>query len=122
MRLTAEMEAETQAHVALGLTPDQKPVFDLLVREDLTKEEIRQLKSTSVEILKAMMRKVEEIQDLFQKQSTRDGVRQEIYDLLYNEDTGLPASKYDDDALDTKTDLLFQFFESRYSEGDRPSV
>ena len=115
MRLTAEMEVEVQAHVALGLTPDQKPVFDLLVRDDLTKEEIRQIKSASVELLKTIQRKIEDVQDVFQKQSTRDGLKQEIYDLLYDEQTGLPASKYDEDALGSKTDALFQFFENRYA-------
>lgn len=115
MRLTAEMEVEVQAHVALGLTADQKPVFDLLVREDLTKEEIRQIKSASVGLLKAIRKKTEEVQDVFQKQSTRDGLKQEIYDLLYDEKTGLPATKYDEDALDLKTDLLFHFFENRYT-------
>ncbi|AGI67043.1 hypothetical protein OAN307_c13610 [Octadecabacter antarcticus 307] len=49
------------------------------------------------------------------KQSARDGLKQEIYDLLYDEKTGFPAEKYDDEALDTKTDALFQLFESRYS-------
>lgn len=115
MRLTADLEAETQAHVALGLTADQKPVFDLLVRNDLTKEEIRQIKSASVELLKAIQRKIEDVQDVFEKQSTRDGLKQEIFDLLYDERTGLPASKYDDDALGLKTDALFQFFENRYA-------
>ncbi|MBV1868836.1 MAG: type I restriction endonuclease subunit R [Marinosulfonomonas sp.] len=115
MRLTTEMEGEAQAHVALGLTPDQKPVFDLLVREDLTKEEIRQIKSASVELLKAIQRKIEDVQDVFLKQATRDGLRQEIYDLLYDERTGLPASKYDDDALGVKTDELFKFFENQYA-------
>ena len=37
MLLSAELESEAQAHVALGLTADQKPVFDLLVQDDLYK-------------------------------------------------------------------------------------
>ena len=114
MRLTAEMESETQAHVSLGLTPDQKPVFDLLIQDDLSKEEIKQIKSASVELLKAIQRKIQDVQDIFQKQSTRDGLRQEIYDLLYDESTGLPASKYNEDALVVKTDALFQFFENTH--------
>jgi len=112
MRLTADMEGEAQAHVALGLTADQKPVFDLLVRDDLSKDEIKQIKSASVALLKSIQRKIEAVQDVFEKQSTRDGLRQEIYDLLYDERTGLPPSKYNDDALDAKTDALFQFFEN----------
>jgi len=88
----------------------------LLVRNDLTKEEIRQIKAASVEILKAIKVKIEEVQDVFQKQSTRDGLRQEIFDLLYDETTGLPTSKYDDTELELKTEALFQFFEHRYAQ------
>ena len=50
-------------------------------------------------------------------QSTRDGLRQEIYDWLYNEQTGLPVSKYDEDALSEKTGVIFHFFERRVEMG-----
>ncbi|WP_404344908.1 type I restriction endonuclease subunit R [Vreelandella venusta] len=114
IRLAAEMEAEAQAHVALGLTADQKPIFDLLRQEDLTQDEIKQIKSTSVAVLDTIRRRMAKVHDIFQKQATRDGLRQEIYDLLYDERTGLPASKYDDDDLDLRTDELFKFFENSY--------
>lgn len=114
IRLTADLEGEEKAHVALGLTAEEKPVFDLLTQDDLTKEEIKQIKSTSVELLKSIQAKIEHVQDLFQKQSTRDGLWQEIYDLLYDEDAGLPPSKYDDNAVNAKTAAIFNFFESRY--------
>jgi type I restriction enzyme R subunit len=113
MRIAADLEEEAQSHVALGLTQEQKPVFDLLMRDDLSKEEIRQIKSVSVEILKAIQHRMEEVQDLFEKRSTRDGLRQEIYDLLYDDRTGLPASKYDDDALSEKTDAILSYFMHR---------
>ena len=113
MRLTAEMEEETQSHVALGLTSEQKPIFDLLVQDDLTKEEIKQIKSASVGLLQAVRKRIEEVQDVFSKQSTRDGLRQEIYDLLYDEQTGLPASKYDEDSLAERAAVVFNFFERR---------
>ncbi len=111
MLLSAELENEEQAHVALGLTSDQKPIFDLLVQDDLTKKEIKQIKSASIELLNAITQKIKSVQGIFQKKSTRDGLRQNIYDRLYDERTGLPASKYDENALKVKTDTLFQFFE-----------
>nr|WP_321483693.1 type I restriction endonuclease subunit R [uncultured Cohaesibacter sp.] len=117
MNLAAEMEAEAQSHVALGLTAEQKPIFDLLFREDLTKEEIKQIKSASAVVLEAIKSKMEQVSDVFQKQATRDGLRQEIFDLLYDERTGLPASKYDDEELDERTDQLFTFFENSYHQG-----
>ncbi len=87
------------------------------MREDLSKEEIRQIKAVSVDVLKAIQQRMEEVQDLFEKQSTRDDLRQQIYDLLYDDRTGLPASKYDEDDLDEKTDVLFQHFMHSFSLG-----
>ena len=58
MRLTAEMEEEAQSHVALGLTPEQKPIFDLLIQDDLTKEEIKQIKAASVGLLQAVRKRM----------------------------------------------------------------
>lgn len=53
-----------------------------------------------------------DLQDIFVsvKQSMRDGMRQEIYDLLYDDRTGLQTSKYDDETLAEKTDTIFQHF------------
>ncbi|MBN8242368.1 type I restriction endonuclease subunit R [Nitratireductor aquimarinus] len=114
MRLAAEMEEEAQAHVALGLSIDQKPIFDLLFREDLSKDEIKQIKSVSMAVLDAIKKRMTQVHNIFQKQATRARLRQDIYDLLYDEETGLPASKYDDTELENRTDQLFQFFEQRY--------
>jgi type I restriction enzyme, R subunit len=99
--------------VALGLTPEQKPIFDLLIQDDLSKDEIKQIKAASVSLLQAVRKRIEEVQDVFSKQSTRDGLRQEIYDLLYDEQTGLPASKYNDNDLAERTTVVFNFFETR---------
>lgn len=115
MALTAEMEAAEQAHVALGLTPEQKPIFDLLIQDDLTKEDIAQVKKASVEILEAIEERIQTVQGLFLKDATRAGLRTTIYDLLYDERTGLPVDKFDDEALLEKTDVLFNFFERRMS-------
>jgi hypothetical protein len=49
--------------------------------------------------------------------ATRAGLRQEIYDLLYDENTGFPASKYNDEELEIRTDDIFKFFEQRYTAG-----
>ncbi|MBF2761464.1 MAG: type I restriction endonuclease subunit R [Ectothiorhodospiraceae bacterium AqS1] len=116
VRLSAELEIENQAHIAYGLTSEQKPIFDLLIqgkKEGLTKKEIRQIKFTSIEVLKAIESKIRTVQGLFVKQATRAGLQQEIYDILFNEKTGLPESKYDHNALDEKANVLFYFFESR---------
>jgi len=114
MRLTADMEKAQRAHVKLGLTAEQKPVFDLLTEhEDLTKQDIEKIKRTSIELLQAIEERIHLVQDIFQKESTRDDLKSRIYDLLYDDRTGLPADKFDDDALDIKTNVIFNYFETR---------
>ena len=113
MILTADMEKADRAHVSLGLTSEQKPVFDLLMREDLSKQDIKQIKNASVELLQAIEERIRSVQGIFQKESTRDGLRSTIYDLLYDEQTGLPADKFDDDALAVKTEQIFCYFEAQ---------
>lgn len=117
MIIAVNLEEEAQSQVALGLTQEQKPIFDLLMREDLSKEEIKQIKAVSVEVLKAIQLRMMEVQDLFEKQSTRDDLRQQIYDLLYDDRTGLPVSKYDETDLEEKTDVLFQHFMHSFRPG-----
>lgn len=114
MRKSAELSALERRHVSLGLTEEQVPIFDFLVREDLSKEEIKRIKSTSIAVLEAIHEQIERTQDLFKKQVTRDGLKQQIYDILYDERTGLPESKYDDAALSEKANILFEYSMRRF--------
>ncbi|MCY4206523.1 MAG: type I restriction endonuclease subunit R [Roseovarius sp.] len=115
MRLTADMERAERAHVKFGLTAEQKPIFDLLIQhKDLTKKDIEKIKKTSIELLQAIEERIRLVQDIFQKESTRDDLKSRIYDLLYDDKTGLPANKFDDDAVDIKTNIIFNYFETRY--------
>ena len=115
MVLTADMEQEEQSHVALGLTAEQKPIFDILTQENLTKSEIVQVKKASVELLQAIEKHIHTVQGLFDKETTRASLRTTIYDLLYSEQTGLPVEKFDDDTLQAKTEVMFNYFESRFA-------
>lgn len=115
MLLTADMEQAEQSHVALGLTAEQKPVFDLLTQENLTKAEIKQIKKASVELLRAIEERTHTVQGLFQKEVTRDGLRITIYDLLFDEQTGLPVEKFDVQTLEVKTEAVFSYFETRFA-------
>ena len=116
MRLTAEMTEETQRHVREGLeNEEQLAVYDMLLKPDLTKVEIKKIKSVAVSLLKQLERQMQDVQDIFSKNATRDRFRQSIYDYLYDDRTGLPVDKYDEEDLALKTGVLFEFFERRYA-------
>lgn len=114
MKLTAEMSEEKQRHIKEGLdSEEQLAVFDMLLKPDLSKAEIKKIKSVAVSLLKELEKQMRDVQDVFAKASTRDRLRQSIYDHLYDDRTGLPVDSYTEDDLAQKTDLLFQFVEHR---------
>lgn len=114
MRLTAEMSEEEQRHVKEGLeSEEQLAVYDMLLKPDLKKAEIKKIKSVAVSLLKELEKQMRDVQDMFSKASTRDRFRQTIYDFLYDDNTGLPVEQYTENDLADKTDLLFDFFSRR---------
>lgn len=78
------MEEAERTHVQLGSTAEQTPIFDLLTQhEDLTKQDIEKIKNISAELLQGIVERIRHVQGILQKQSTRDTLRNNIYDLLY---------------------------------------
>lgn len=114
MKLTTEMSEEEQRHVKEGLeSEEQLAVFDMLLKPDLSKAEIKKIKSVAVSLLKELEKQMRDVQDIFSKVSTRDRFRQSIYDFLYDDRTGLPVDDYTEEDLQQKTELLFDFFQRR---------
>ena len=71
----------------------------MLRKPNLTKADIRKIKTVSAEVLGELQAYLESVQDAFAKQSTSDGFRQKIYDFLYDDSTGLPADTYTEDDI-----------------------
>ena len=113
MRLAGEMTEEEHRYAEEGLENEQQlAVFDMLRKPDLTKADIRKIKTISAELLDELMAYLESVQDAFAKQSTSDGFRQKIYDFLYDDRTGLPTETYTEQDVDMLTDQVFQHFRS----------
>ena len=118
MRLTAEMQEEELAYAAEGFeNQEQKTVYDMLTKPELSKSDIKKIKATSVGLLQQIEKQLKNVQGIFNKESTRDGFRQNIYDYLYSDATGLPASSYDEEDLALVTDSLMMFFANRPNLG-----
>ena len=113
MRLAGEMTEEEHRYAEEGLENEQQlAVFDMLRKPDLTKADIRKIKTISAELLNELRAYLESVQDAFAKQSTSDGFRQKIYDFLYDDRTGLPTETYTEQDVDMLTDQVFQHFRS----------
>lgn len=117
MRLTAELKQEELEYVAEGFeNQEQKTIFDMLCKSDLSKANIRKIKAVSVDLLKLIQARMEEVQDIFAKESTSDGFRQSIYDFLYEENTGLPVDSYTPDDVELMTETVFAFVQMRHAQ------
>ena len=110
MRLTTEMQEEELEFVAEGFeNQEQKTIYDMLRKPDLSKADIRKIKAVSVDLLKLIQARMEEVQGVFAKQSTSDGFRQSIYDFLWDDKTGLPANAYSSDDINLMSESIFSF-------------
>jgi len=122
MRLTAEMSAESKRYVKEGLeSEEQLAVFDMLLKPDLSKSDIKKIKSVAVTLLQKLERQMREVQDIFSKTSTRDRFRQSIYDFLYDDKTGLPIDAYNENDLEAKTSVVFDFFVQQQRSKAQPA-
>lgn len=110
MRLTAELKQEELEYVAEGFeNQEQKTIFDMLRKSEISKADIKKIKSVSIDLLKLIQGRMQDVQDVFAKQSTSDGFRQSIYDFLYDEGTGLPAGSYTPEDVEEMTESVFTF-------------
>ena len=109
IHLTIKMDEEQHRYAEEGFKDEQQlAIFDMLRKPDLTKSDIKKIKTVSVELLSELREHLEKVQDAFAKQSTSAGVRQLISNFLYSDSTGLPVGKYDKDDINILTDKVYQ--------------
>jgi type I restriction enzyme R subunit len=106
LRFVAALSAEESRAMREGLAPEALTLFDLLKKPDLQRAEIERLKGVAASLLATLDKRRQEIQDWRAKEATRDTIRQEIYDFLYNDETGLPDI-YSPDEIMQKSEIVF---------------
>jgi type I restriction enzyme R subunit len=107
LKFVASLDDEESRAMREGLDAEALTLFDLLKKPDLTKPDIERLKKVAVSLLATLEQRKSEINDFRAKEATRDLMRQTIYDFLYSDETGLPAS-YLPDEIGQKSQLVFQ--------------
>ena len=106
LKFVADLGVEESRAMREGLDPKALTLFDLLKKPDLQKAEIERLKGVAASLLVTLEERKQQVQDWRAKESTRDALRQEIYDFLYNDETGLPES-YTPDEIMQKSRVVF---------------
>lgn len=103
--LAGELDEEQRRAVREGLTEATQALFDLLMKPDLDKADIKRLKQVAVGLYETLQAQIEAMQDFAAKQGTRDQIRVTIRDYLWDENRGLPVS-YELPEIEAKTDAV----------------
>ena len=111
MRLCSELDTEQQRYVREGFSTDEElSVYDLLFKEDLSKNDIKTIKKIAVDLLAEIKEKIAELDHWRDKEDTQAIVNKLIHESLY---ISLPQS-YDDLSINRYTDLIYEHVYNRY--------
>lgn len=118
LRFVEVLSEEESRALREGLDEESLVLYDILIKPELSKKEIDQLKKVAAALLQKL--KAEKLQyDSWQeKESTRDSIYSEIYSFLYDERIGLPSS-YDSQEIEKKAKATYEHIFSYYTPQPR---
>lgn len=120
LKLHEALSHEEKRAVREGLDEESLVLFDLLSKPDLLPKETAKIKQVAIALLTTLKAKRLKVANWQQKESTRDAVKQRIYDFLYDERTGLPIERYVDEEISDITDKVFLHIYRAYPELPSP--
>ena len=113
MNLAGSMNTEQRRYVREGFENDEQlSIYDLLFRDDLSKEDIKKIKKVSIDLLAKIKKKIAELDHWTDKQETRAAVDILIRDTLWEE---LPDS-YDDSWIREYRNRIYEYVYTHYPE------
>ncbi|CCE22046.1 type I restriction endonuclease [Methylotuvimicrobium alcaliphilum] len=120
LKLNDELSHEEKRAVREGLNEESLVLFDLLSKPNLQPIEIAKIKKVAAALLSTLKTERLRVANWQQKESTRDAVKQQIFDFLYDEKTGLPVEQYADDEIGVITEKVFMHVFRAYTQLPSP--
>ena len=114
LEFVKELDDEEGRAVREGLDEESLALFDLLTKPDLSAADIKAIKKVAVELLKTLKAEKLKIHDWRDKEATRDAVKMEIRNFLWDDQIGLPDPAYSDSDVETKTEAVFRHIHYAY--------
>ena len=113
MDLANQMNQEEQRYVREGFTSDEElSLYDMLFRDDLSKNDIKKLKEVATDLLKKIKVRIAELDHWTDKQETKAAVDNLIRDTLWEE---LPEC-YDEVSISMYRQKIYEYVYTRYKE------
>lgn len=113
MDLANRMGQEEQRYVREGFSSDEElSLYDLLFSENLSKQDIKQIKQVAVDLLAKVKAKIAELDHWREKQETKAIVDKLIHTTLWTE---LPEC-YDEDSISAYRQKIYEYVYTRYPD------
>ena len=113
MDLANSMNQEEQRYLREGFASDEElSLYDMLFREDLSKNDIKKLKEVTVTLLQKIKAKISELDHWTDKQETKAAVDNLIRDTLW---AHLPEC-YDEVSISVYRQRIYEYVYTRYKE------
>ena len=111
--LVNQMDQEEQRYVREGFNSDEElSLYDMLLRDDLSKNDIKKIKEVAVTLLHKIKEKISEFDHWTDKQETKASVDNLIRDILWSE---LPEC-YDEISISMYRQKIYEYVYTRYKE------
>ena len=111
MKLSDELTEEEKRYVREGFENDEQlSMFDVLMKDDLTKEDIKKLKKVAKDLLEKIKEQLATMNRPFDKPETKAAIINTIRVILWKE---LPES-YPDETIDFYRDAVYDFVYQQY--------
>ncbi len=111
MDLANQMNAEEQRYAREGFSSDEElSLYDMLFREDLSKNDIKKLKEVAADLLHKIKEKIAELDHWTDKQETKAAIDNLIRDTLWAE---LPEC-YDEISISGYRQQIYEYVYTRY--------
>ena len=107
LKFIEELSEEENRTVREGLDEETLAIYDLLKKPTLTKKEAEKVKSVASELLVTLKEEKLKVDHWREKESTRDGVKRQIFDFLFSDATGLPET-YSDEEINMRTEAVYR--------------
>ncbi|WP_129596558.1 type I restriction endonuclease subunit R [Methanohalophilus profundi] len=120
LKLAENLDDESKRYIREGLDEESLAIFDLLIKPDISKEDIKKIKATATELLLYLKSEKLNIDNWREKEATRDSIKTEIKNWLWEDTRGLPSS-YSDAEVDMKAEAVYNHI-FRVYDSSNPSV
>ena len=113
MKLSHDLTEEEKRYIREGFENDEQlSMYDVLMKDDLSKEDIKKLKVVAKELLERIKAQLATMDHPFDKQETRASIIITIRDILWKE---LPES-YSDESINYYRDAVYNYVSQHYGE------